>query len=165
MPDFQLKQGDLQMERVTAAIERLVEKYDPADTHYVTFRGARYDHGLAWVHFAEGYGGLGVRPELNRYVEAELRSRGAARQDPASFFIALAGPTIITHGTDDQKHRFLRPMYTGEERWCQLFSEPGAGSDLAGLACRAVREGDVWIANGHKVWNTMAQVADWGMLL
>ena len=79
--------------------------------------------------------------------------------------MALAGPTIVTHGTDEQKRRFLRPMFTGEERWCQLFSEPGAGRDFAGLATRAVRDGDEWIVNGQKVWNTLAHLGDWGMLV
>ena len=129
------------------------------------FRGVRYDAGLAWVHFPAGFGGLGARPELNRLVEERLRAAGAAPQDPATFFIALAGPTIVTHGTDEQKDRFLRPMFTGEEKWCQLFSEPGAGSDFAGLGTRAVRDGDEWIVNGQKVWNTLAHLGDWGMLV
>ncbi len=85
--------------------------------------------------------------------------------DPSSFFLALAGPTIVTHGNDEQKARFLRPMFTGEERWCQLFSEPGAGSDFAGLGTKAERDGDEWIVNGQKVWNTLAHIADWGMLV
>ena len=79
--------------------------------------------------------------------------------------MALAGPTIVTHATDEQKQRLLRPMFTGEEIWCQLFSEPGAGSDFAGLACRAVRDGDEWIVNGQKVWNTLAHLGDRGMLV
>jgi alkylation response protein AidB-like acyl-CoA dehydrogenase len=98
-------------------------------------------------------------------VEERLRKAGAQPQDPSTFFIALAGPTIVTHGSDEVKKRFLRPMFTGEERWCQLFSEPGAGSDFAGLGTRAVRDGDEWIINGQKVWNTLAHLGDWGMLV
>ncbi len=151
--------------RVLAALGELVAEYDPSVTDLVTFRGARYDRGLAWVHFPVGFGGLGMRPELNRLVEQRLRKAGAKAVDPTTFFMALAGPTIVTHGTDEQKHRFLRPMFTGEEKWCQLFSEPGAGSDFAGLACKAERDGDEWIVNGQKVWNTLAHLGDWGMLV
>lgn len=151
--------------RVEAAIDALLAACDPKKVDNVTFRGARFDHGLAWVHFPEGHGGLGVRPELNRIVEERLRKAGAAPQDPATFFIALAGPTIVTHGSEEVKKRFLRPMFTGEEKWCQLFSEPGAGSDFAGLGTKAVRDGDEWIVNGQKVWNTLAHLADWGMLV
>ena len=150
---------------IDAAIDALLAACDPRSTDRITFRGARYDHGLAWVHFPEGFGGLGVRPDLNRHVERRLREAGAEAQDPSTFFIALAGPTIAHVGTDEQKTRFLRPMFTGEERWCQLFSEPGAGSDFAGLACKAVRDGDEWVVNGQKVWNTLAHLADWGMLV
>ena len=106
-----------------------------------------------------------MRPELNRLVERRLREAGAEPTDPRTFFMALAGPTIATHGSDEVKQRFLRPMFTGEERWCQLFSEPGAGSDFAGLGTRAVRDGDEWIVNGQKVWNTLAHLADFGMLV
>ncbi len=157
--------GDGDRRRVEEAVERLLAEHDPRSTDDRTFRGARYDAGLAWVHFPEGFGGLGARPELNRLVEERVRAAGARAQDPATFFIALAGPTIVTHGTDEQKRRYLRPMFTGEERWCQLFSEPGAGSDFAGLAARAVRDGDEWVVNGQKVWNTLAHLADLGMLV
>jgi alkylation response protein AidB-like acyl-CoA dehydrogenase len=150
---------------VEAAVDALLASNDPKKMDNVAFRGARYDHGLAWVHFPEGCGGLGLRPDLNRLVEERLRKAGAAPQDPATFFIALAGPTIATHGSDEVKKRFLRPMFTGEEKWCQLFSEPGAGSDFAGLGTRAVRDGDEWVINGQKVWNTLAHLADWGMLV
>jgi len=151
--------------RVEAALDDLLTAHDPRTTDDVVFRGARFDHGLAWVHFPEGHGGLGLRPDLNRRIEERLRAAGAAAQDPSSFFMALAGPTIVTHGSDEVKKRFLRPMFTGEEKWCQLFSEPGAGSDFAGLGTRAVRDGDEWIVNGQKVWNTLAHLADWGMLV
>ena len=156
---------DVETTRVLAALGTLLADHDPRATDNVEFRGARYDAGLAWVHFPVDFGGLGVRPELNRLVEQRLRKAGAAPADPTSFFMALAGPTIVTHGTDDQRRRFLRPMFTGEEKWCQLFSEPGAGSDFAGLACRAVRDGDEWLVNGQKVWNTLAHLGDWGMLV
>ena len=77
----------------------------------------------------------------------------------------MGAPTIVTHGSEDQKQRYLRPLFTGEEVWCQLFSEPGAGSDVAGLATKAVRDGDEWIVNGQKVWTTLAHLARWGMLV
>ncbi len=157
--------ADASTATVDAAIDALLTEHDPRTTDPILFRDARFDRGLAWVHFAEGSGGLNVRPDLNRHVERRLRAAGAAAQDPTTFFIALAGPTIATWGTDEQKRRFLRPMYTGEQRWCQLFSEPGAGSDFAGLACRAVRDGDEWTVNGQKVWNTLAHLGDWGMLV
>ena len=157
--------SDAELAKVAAAIDGLLAANDPESMGNVAFRGARYDAGLAWVHFAPGFGGLGIRPELNREVERRLRQAGARAQDPTTFFLALAGPTISTYGTDEQKQRFLRPMFTGEELWCQLFSEPGAGSDLAGLGTRAVQDGDEWIVNGQKVWNTLAHLGDWGMLV
>ena len=150
---------------VDQALDALLAEHDPKKLDDITFRGARFDAGLAWVHFPKGHGGLGLRPELNKRIEERLRQAGAKAQNPASFFMALAGPTIVTHGSEDVKKRFLRPMFTGEELWCQLFSEPGAGSDFAGLGTKAVRDGDEWIINGQKVWNTLAHLADWGMLV
>jgi alkylation response protein AidB-like acyl-CoA dehydrogenase len=156
---------DAETARVNAAIDQLLAAHDPRTTDNTAFRGFRYDAGLAWVHFPVGFGGLAARPQLNKLVEQRLREAGGQPQDPTTFFLALAGPTIVTHGNDEQKARFLRPMFTGEEKWCQLFSEPGAGSDLAGLGTRAVRDGEEWIVNGQKVWNTMAHIGDWGMLV
>jgi alkylation response protein AidB-like acyl-CoA dehydrogenase len=153
------------LERVDAAIDALLAEHDPSSEDYHEFRGHRYDAGLAWVHFPEGFGGMGLKPDLNRHVERRMRAAGAPPTDASTFFMALAGPTIVTHGSDEQKDRFLRPMFTGEEKWCQLFSEPGAGSDFAGLGTRAVRDGEEWVVNGQKVWNTMAHLADWGMLV
>jgi alkylation response protein AidB-like acyl-CoA dehydrogenase len=157
--------SDAQRALVEQTIDDLLGAHDPRQMDDVAFRGARYDAGLAWVHFPVGFGGLGVRPDLNRLVEERVRRAGAAPADPSTFFLALAGPTIVTHGTDELKHRLLRPMFTGEEKWCQLFSEPGAGSDFAGLGTRAERDGDEWIVNGQKVWNTLAHLGDWGMLV
>jgi alkylation response protein AidB-like acyl-CoA dehydrogenase len=150
---------------VDGAIDELLTAHDPATTSDLEFRGARYDAGLAWIHFPEGCGGMGLKPELNQHVERRLKDAGAKPTEPLTFFMQLAGPTIVTHGSDDAKRRFLRPMFTGEEIWCQLFSEPGAGSDFAGLATRAVRDGDEWVINGQKVWNTLAHLADFGMLV
>ena len=153
-------------ERVTTAVDALLAEHDPRSMDKVAFRGALYDAGLAWVHFPEGWGGLGVAPTLQKIVDEKLRGTGAPGIDATQFFgLALAGPTVVSHGSDELKQRTLRPMFTGEDAWCQLFSEPGAGSDLAGLACRAVKDGDEWVVNGQKVWNTMAHLADKGMLV
>jgi alkylation response protein AidB-like acyl-CoA dehydrogenase len=77
----------------------------------------------------------------------------------------MCAPTIVTHGSDEQKRRYLRPLFTGEEIWCQMFSEPGAGSDVASLSTRAVRDGDEWVLNGQKVWTTLAHVARYGIII
>ena len=154
-----------QLDQVEVALDAFLSANDPRAMSDIEFRGARYDAGLAWVHFPVGFGGLGLRPDLNKVIDRRCRVAGAAPTDPSTFFMALAGPTIVTHGSDEVKERFLRPMFTGEEKWCQLFSEPGAGSDFAGLATKAVRDGDEWIINGQKVWNTLAHLADFGMLV
>ena len=77
----------------------------------------------------------------------------------------MCAPTLVVHGSEAQKERYLRPLFTGEEIWCQMFSEPGAGSDVAGLATRAVRDGDEWTLNGQKVWTTLAHVSRFGIVL
>jgi alkylation response protein AidB-like acyl-CoA dehydrogenase len=152
--------------RVDTVVDELLAACDPRTTDAFEFRGAQYDRGLAWVHFPEGFGGLGLEPQLQRHVDKRLRTAGARAPHGTLFFgLSLAGPTVVTHGSDELRRRALRPMFTGEEIWCQLFSEPGAGSDLAGLATRAVRDGDEWVVNGQKVWNTLAHVADRGMLV
>jgi len=151
--------------RVDALVDRLLEENDPADA--IAFRGAQYDLGLAWVWFPVGFGGLGLTPDLQRGVEERIRSAGvrADALERNGFGIFLAAPTIAAHAGDELKARLLRPLFTGEELWCQLFSEPGAGSDLAGLSTRALRDGDEWVVDGQKVWNTLAHRADRGMLV
>ncbi|HEY5886067.1 MAG TPA: acyl-CoA dehydrogenase family protein, partial [Acidimicrobiales bacterium] len=157
---------DPETRKVEEALEAFLAANEPSALSPIEYRGARYDAGLAWVHFPEGFGGLGVRPKLQAVVERRLREAGAPPPADTLFFgLALAGPTVVTHGSDDVRHRLLRPMFTGEEVWCQLFSEPGAGSDLAGLSTRAVKDGDEWVVNGQKVWNTIAHLADRGMLV
>jgi alkylation response protein AidB-like acyl-CoA dehydrogenase len=147
-------------------IDDLLAAHDPRSTPFEVFRGAQYDRGLAWVHFPEGFGGLGLHPQLQGHVARRLRAAGAPAPEARLFFaLALAGPTVATHASDELRRRALRPMFTGQEIWCQLFSEPGAGSDLAGLSARAVRDGDEWVVNGQKVWNTLAHIADRGMLV
>jgi alkylation response protein AidB-like acyl-CoA dehydrogenase len=158
--------ADNDLARVDPLIDDLLANHDPKSTDQHEFRGAQYDRGLAWVHFPEGFGGLNLPPIVQRHVDRRLRQAGASAPHGTLFFgLSLAGPTVATHGSDELRRRALRPMFTGEEVWCQLFSEPGAGSDLAGLSTRAVLDGDEWVVNGQKVWNTLAHLADRGMLV
>jgi alkylation response protein AidB-like acyl-CoA dehydrogenase len=143
--------------------------HDPASMPRLEFLRARFDAGLAWVHYPAGHGGLGLPRALQTAVDAEFAAAGAPDNDPTRIGIGLgmAAPTILAFGNDEQKKRWLRPLWTGEEVWCQLFSEPGAGSDLAGLATRAVRDeaGGSWRVTGQKVWTSMAHLARWGLLV
>jgi alkylation response protein AidB-like acyl-CoA dehydrogenase len=151
---------------VRSRLDELLAAHDPASTPAVEFAGARFDAGLAWVWFPEGLGGLGLSPDLQGIVERQLRKAGAPNEVERNVIgYGMAAPTILTHGTDEQRRRLLRPLFTCEEIWCQLFSEPGAGSDVAGLATRAARDGDEWVVNGQKVWTTLAHTAKWGLLL
>jgi alkylation response protein AidB-like acyl-CoA dehydrogenase len=148
-------------------VRDLLTAHDPASTDRLAFLQARFDAGLAWVHFPVGLGGLGKPRALQSIVDAELAKANAPDNDPRRIGIGLgmAAPTILAFGTDEQKQRFLRPLWTGEEVWCQLFSEPGAGSDLAALGTRAVRDGDDWVITGQKVWTSGAHAARWAILV
>jgi alkylation response protein AidB-like acyl-CoA dehydrogenase len=122
------------------------------------------DSGWAMPTWPEEFSGRGLaRPEANA-ISAEIGEAGALGP-PGGLGVMLAGPTILAHGSDQQKQRFLPTIANGQEAWCQLFSEPGAGSDLAGLQTRAVRDGDEWIVTGQKVWTSGGQHADLGMLI
>jgi alkylation response protein AidB-like acyl-CoA dehydrogenase len=153
-------------QRVNELIDQLLAENDPKKTPHAEFLGAQYDLGLAWVNFPEGFGGLGVSPKLQKFVAERLAAAGAPSpygRNPIGY--GMGAPTVVTHGSDEQRRRYLRPLFTGEEIWCQMFSEPGAGSDVAGLSTRAIRDGDEWIVNGQKVWTTLAHLARWGMLI
>ena len=144
-----------------------LDVHDPSTTERLAFLRARYDAGLAWVAFPEGHGGLALPQALQPEVDRLFAEAGAPDNNPRANGIGLgmAAPTILAFGTDAQKQRFLKPLWTGEEIWCQLFSEPGAGSDLAGVATRAVRDGDEWVVNGQKVWTSGAHNARFAILV
>ena len=122
------------------------------------------DSGWATPTWPTEWFGRGLGRDAVATVGEELRAAGAVGP-PSGLGVLLAGPTILAHGTDEQKARYLRPIVTGQEGWCQLFSEPGAGSDLASLQTKAERDGDEWVINGQKVWTSGGQSAELGMLL
>lgn len=153
--------------RLRALVKEFLSVHDPARRSRQDFLRARFEAGLAWIHYPVGLGGLDAPRALQPVVDAAFAAAGAPDNQPRRIGIGLgmAAPTILAHGTDEQRQRFLRPLWTGDEVWCQLFSEPGAGSDLAALATRAVRDGDDWIVSGQKVWTSIAHEARWAILL
>lgn len=151
---------------INAQVDSLLADFPPQTTDVVTFLGEQFDRGLAWVHFPVGCGGQGGTPTdqqqaLRRLAEAGAPS--AAMRNVIGY--GMCAPTLIVHGSEANKSRYLRPLFTGEEVWCQLFSEPGAGSDVATLGTRADRDGDEWILNGQKVWTTLAHLASFGLII
>ena len=158
------------LEEETALRERVrafLAEHPPAQASRIDFLKARFNAGLGSVQYPVGHGGLGLPRGLQRVVQQELSAAGAPDIDPRDNVIGLgmAAPTIIACASQEQQERWLRPLWTCEEVWCQLFSEPGAGSDLASLATRAVRDGDDWVVTGQKVWTSLAHLARWGLLL
>jgi alkylation response protein AidB-like acyl-CoA dehydrogenase len=131
----------------------------------IEFRERRFDAGLAFVSFRSGHGGQGLDPALQPFAEQRFLDAGAPDTRMRNIVgLGLAAPTLHAHG-DVEQLKLLRPLYSGEHVWCQLFSEPGAGSDLASLATRAEDVGDHYIVNGQKVWTSYGHVARWGLLL
>ncbi|MEP6296277.1 MAG: acyl-CoA dehydrogenase family protein [Ilumatobacter sp.] len=152
--------------RVGELVDQLLEQNPPADTAPTDFLGAQFDLGLAWVHFPEGPGGLGLNPKLQRIINERVFAAGgpnAMYRNPIGH--GMTGPTVVAWGSEEQKSRYLRPLFTGEEIWCQLFSEPGSGSDFAGLSATGVQDGEEWVCNGQKVWTTLAHLSKWGLLV
>ncbi|KRF10379.1 acyl-CoA dehydrogenase family protein [Nocardioides sp. Soil796] len=148
-------------------IDSLLARYPARRTPPLTFLRAQFDAGLAWVHYPEGLGGLGLPRSLQLEVNRRLSAAGApeSQAPKVGIGVGMAAPTILALGTEEQQKRFLRPLWTGEEVWCQLFSEPDAGSDLANVRTKAVRDGDEWIVSGQKVWTSSAHEADFAILL
>jgi alkylation response protein AidB-like acyl-CoA dehydrogenase len=122
------------------------------------------DAGWTAPHFPLEWGGRGYTRRAQVTVHRAFRSFGAL-PPPSGLGMMMAAPTIHTHGTPDQIERHVTPVYRGTLAWCQLFSEPGSGSDLAGLTTRATRDGDHWVISGQKVWSSQAMEADYGMLM
>jgi len=152
--------------RVAELVDDLLTSFPPATTDPTVFLGEQFDRGLAWVQFPEGHGGLGLTPKLQKQINERVYAAGAPNpmyRNPIGH--GMTGPTVAVWGTEEQKSRYLRPLFTGEEIWCQLFSEPGSGSDFAGLSSTGVKDGDEWIVNGQKVWTTLAHLSRWGLLV
>jgi alkylation response protein AidB-like acyl-CoA dehydrogenase len=156
---------DADEQLVTALVEELLAEHPPLDTPEQQFLEAQFDKGLAWVHFPEGQGGLGVSPKLQRLVIAAVSAAGGpigGAKNPIGY--GMCAPAVQVHGTDEQRE-LLRPLFSNEHIWCQMFSEPGAGSDVASLAMKAERDGDEWIVNGQKVWTTLAHISSYGLVI
>ena len=150
---------------VNAAIDQLLADCPPTETSEEAFLGRQFDLGLAWVHFPEGVGGLGLSPKLQRSVIARVsQARGpmGGAKNPIGY--GMCAPALVAPGTPEHT-ALLRSLFTNEHIWCQLFSEPGAGSDVASLACKAERDGDEWILNGQKVWTTLAHISSYGLIV
>ncbi len=152
---------------IAARAEALVANNREIVADRVAFRTAQFDAGLAMVHFPEGYGGLGGSRGQQAVVDDVLRNHDAYTHDLMvnPIGIGMGAPTVLAYGSDELKEKHLRRIFTGEDIWCQLFSEPSNGSDVAGIPSRSVRDGDEWVVNGQKVWTTLAHVSNYGMLL
>ena len=165
MVKIETKQSDAE-QLVRSKLDELIQFRSQTDD-IKEFWGKQFDLGLAWVQYPEGAGGLGINPKYQLLVTEILREQGISQQNRVANIlgIGMAAPTIIEYGTPEQISKYLRPMFTTDEIWCQMFSEPGSGSDLASLSTKAVDDGDGYIVNGQKVWTTLGHLAKWGLLV
>ena len=124
----------------------------------------KYDAGWAMIHWPKEFGGIGATP-IERIIWAQEESKFNVPKGIYEIGLGMAGPVMMEYATDEQKERYLPPMAEGKEIWCQLFSEPSAGSDVAGLRSKAVQDGENWIVNGQKVWTSGAHFSDYGILV
>ena len=163
----EVAQSPLDVEDLERRVDALLASFPPAVVDMTTFLGAQFDAGLAWVHFPRGTG----RTRRLRSRCSGWSTRAWRRPDAPNGRMlnttayGQGAATLLAYGSDDQQARYLRRIFTCEDIWCQLFSEPGSGSDLAGLATVAVRDGDEWVVNGQKVWTTRGHLAHYGLLL
>ena len=123
-----------------------------------------YEAGYLGMGWPKEYGGGGARP-MEQAIVADEMARANAPAPTNGLGLGIVGPTVIVHGTDAQKQRYLKKILLAEELWCQLYSEPNAGSDLASLKTAAVDAGDHFVVNGQKIWTSGGAIADWGLLL
>jgi alkylation response protein AidB-like acyl-CoA dehydrogenase len=171
---------DTRPEEVVGAVRRWIGDHVPSSWREQAARGgpirevrtrSEYEawypvfgaSGLVAPTWPVAYGGLDLSAATARMVDAELRPLNLGRLNPLG--LNLAAPALFAHGSEEQRRRYLPPIVRNQEVWCQLFSEPGAGSDLASLSTRAERDGDGWVLTGQKVWNTWAHLADWAVVL
>jgi alkylation response protein AidB-like acyl-CoA dehydrogenase len=154
-------------ELIDARLRELLSKWPPEATSPVEFWRAQYELGLAWVRYPVGDGGLGLGHRWQSYINSRILAAGGSDKNRYTNMIGIvmASATLQRYAAAELRARLLPRIFTTEDIWCQLFSEPGAGSDLAGVATAAVRDGDSWIVNGQKVWTTMAHLATWALLL
>ena len=151
----------------TAPTALLGESPEAEKAHFEACRNWQrtlYDNGWAGITWPEEFGGRGGQPWQQLIFNEELAHYGLTSGFLGST-IGMVGPALMAHGTPEQQQRHLGPLLRGDVVWCQLFSEPEAGSDLANLRTQAVLDGDEWVVNGQKVWNSSAHLSDWGILL
>jgi alkylation response protein AidB-like acyl-CoA dehydrogenase len=150
--------------RANFTVESLPSVGRPSVDFLREWSRALYDGGYVGLTWPKEYGGRGLSPSFQAIYFEEM-ARARAPEHIGVIGLSMAGPTIMAWGTHEQKSKHLATLLSGEEIWCQGFSEPGSGSDLAGARTRAVLDGDAWVVNGQKVWSSYAHIADWCILV